>query len=149
MGLLDRIRATMSGGQGPDRAATPPRSAEPVEDWPTAAAEGPALLDPDATFDADTAPAGTLGVLQWTPALLVDDGAGEGFWDYWDLEAWSAGEPPWMLDGLDRDTSESALRQRVAEVLGRPVAMAPSAVVLSHDGHTWRSAPLFVVSPRT
>ncbi|KRE55537.1 hypothetical protein [Phycicoccus sp. Soil748] len=148
MGMLDRIRTTLTGGNDPKQLPNRPRSAEPVDDWPSAVAVRGALSDPDAGFDADTAPAGTVGVLQWTPGLLVDDGAGEGFWDYWDLEAWSAGDPPQMLDGLDRDTSEPALRQRVAETLGRPVALELSTVVLSADGETWRTTPLFIVSPR-
>ena len=153
MGMLDRIRTTLAGSSGngsgiEGQAPTRPRSAQPVDDWPSAVAVPTGPIGPDARFDADTAPAGTLGVLQWTPGLLVDDGSGEGFWDYWDLPTWAAGEPPQMLDELDGDTTEPALRQRLAEVVGQPVSLAPSTVVVSADGETWRTTPLFVVGPR-
>lgn len=146
MGLLDRLR----GRRSDDSEGGPGDAPAFIDDWPDALPRPSSGPHPDDDFAADAAPPRTIGVVQWTPGTLVDGGAGEGFWDYWDLAAWADGQPPSedVLDGADAGTSLAEIEERVTTALGTPVVLTPETWTFSRDGRSWLTAPLLVVRPR-
>ena len=146
VGFLSRLLGrTSATGTSPRRAR-----GGVVPDWPSAAVATPNEPHRNDDFCADDASSETIGVLQWTPGLLIDGGGGRGSWDYTELQTWIDGEMADSLVGIgDWDSSAAELEAQLGTMLKRGVRLTPGQWTFTpeSDNEEW-TAPLFVVDTR-